>query len=134
MVNPENAPPVAANRDEAQGEKGDMLCCLAHANQQEIALLDLTAAGVNSLGNKPHTIVEGEYTSGLANNAEQKKDIKHGHYLHDGNAYGVAMCGHGLSRWHLQIGRQDFQPLLRERNSEQPAQLKFRVNEDRPEE
>ncbi len=66
------------------------VCCLAHANQQEIALLDLTVAGINTLGNKPFTIDEDGYTSGLVNHAEHLKDNKHGHYLHEGDAHGVA--------------------------------------------
>jgi hypothetical protein len=47
------------------------------------------------VSNHAPTINEDKYSSGLADHGAHKKDLKHSHYIHDGNAIGFAMDSMG---------------------------------------
>ena len=58
-------------------------------------IIDVTVAGSHAVSNHTHTINEDKYSAGLADHGAHLKDLKHSHYIHDGNAIGFAMDSMG---------------------------------------
>ena len=57
-------------------------------------LIDITVASMHVVDNQRHAVKE-RYASGLADHGAHKKDLKHSHYLTEGNAIGFAFDSMG---------------------------------------
>ena len=60
-----------------------------------VIIIDVTVRSIHVVSNHTHTISEDKYSSGLADHGAHEKDLKHAHYIHDGNAIGFAMDSMG---------------------------------------
>ena len=57
-------------------------------------LIDIIVASMHLVTNQA-LVVKEKYSSGLADHGAHLKDMKHSHYLHDGNAMGFAFDSMG---------------------------------------
>jgi hypothetical protein len=85
----------AANPDKDVRHRGDSLWVYTFSNENGWKMLDQTVYGIHSASNWKHTVTEEGYTSRLPEVAATNKDTKHAHYLHDGDAVGLAFDSAG---------------------------------------
>ena len=57
--------------------------------------IDITTSGIHTASNRRYTVLNDGHTSGLEDEAERKKNLKHDQYITDDKAIGFAMNSMG---------------------------------------
>ena len=91
------APPAELDQPETQAvrrpvqEAADIELAITFPNAPASVAIDHTVTGVHAVSNFPHCYGEDQYTSGIADVGQRKKDAKHRVYETGGNAWGFGM-------------------------------------------
>jgi hypothetical protein len=92
-------PPLAQPEPEAVRqpvqEAADIELAITFPNAPAAVAIDHTVTGVHAVSNFPHSFGKDEYTSGIADVGQRRKDLKHRVYETGGKAWGFGMDSMG---------------------------------------